>query len=364
MRRTVRGGIRLRGLKVSGTFPSGNARHYYRANGMPLPDAPKDSAEFLAAYVAASKHGEGPLPKGPKAHHKTGTIGAGIRAYMAADTFFTLATGTRQTRRRILEKIEAAYGVGKLADLRAKHIRQDIAKLTPHPANARLKVWRALGRWWVDSGLIETDPARDVRTKATPDSDGHTPWTQADVDLFRSHWPVGNPQRLALELMASTGAAIGDAIRLGPNNIKDGWMTYRRQKSGTLSTVPVESAPVWFPTNPHLADCLSAAPMALTFLCTSSGKPRSAKAAAQWFSGSARAAGLDRGKTAHGVRKWLAVTMAERGATAEQRMAVLGHDTTSQTQAYSQSADAKRIISGTLFDNSPDQVVKLVKKPC
>jgi hypothetical protein len=54
--------------------------------------------------------------------------------------------------------------------------------------------------------------------------------------------------------------------------------------------------------------------------------------------------------------------MAEYGATDGQRMAILGHDTTSQAQDYPKSADARRIISGTNLDNSPQQVVKLVSK--
>jgi len=71
---------------------------------------------------------------------------------------------------------------------------------------------------------------------------------------------------------------------------------------------------------------------------------------------------LDAGKTDHGVRKYVAVTMTENGATPEQRMAILGHDTTKQTQEYSKSADAKKIISGTDFDNFSELVVKTPKK--
>ena|GEM_PF-5954019 len=69
-----------------------------------------------------------------------------------------------------------------------------------------------------------------------------------------------------------------------------------------------------------------------------------------WFGSAATAAGIDTGKTAHGVRKLLAVTMAERKAAPDQRIAILAHDTTAQTLHY--SADARAIISGTGFPNS------------
>ena len=189
-----------------------------------------------------------------------------------------------------------------------------------------------------------------------------TPCVSEDVEKFRAHWPIGTAQRLALELMLHTGAAIGDAVRLGPGNIKDGWLSYRRSKSQTVCTCPMGAqAPAYFPGSPHLQDCIALAPNGLTYLCTPKGYPRSAKSATQWFSKAAGEAQIEAGKTAHGVRKYLAVTMAERGASAEQRMAILGHDTTSQTREYSKTADARRIISGTEFDNFSRPVVKITK---
>lgn len=44
-------------------------------------------------------------------------------------------------------------------------------------------------------------------------------------------------------------------------------------------------------------------------------------------------------------------------------MKVPVHDTTSQTQGYSQTADENRITSGTFVDNSAGQFVKNSEKP-
>jgi len=352
----------LKGLKISGTFPSGNARYYYRRTGakdIPLVDAPINSPKFLEAYVKATK---GERTGSPKIEHRTGTIGAAMRAFLASDHYLTRAASTRLSWKRFIEEFERVFAKAKLSDLRPQHIRKYLGQYEPHPANNRLKVWRAFCKWSVDAGLIESDPARDVRSRATPKTGGFTPWTTKDVEMFRTHWSIGTSQRLALELMLHAGAAIGDAVKLGPGNIKDGWLTYRRSKSGTISTCPITAHwPDWFPGSAFLLTSIELAPRALTFLCTSTGKPRSPKAATQWFARAAKDAGLSEGKTAHGIRKHLAVTMAERGATPEQRMAILGHDTTQQTQDYSKTADARRIISGTKIDNSPEQVVNLRK---
>ncbi|WP_169576936.1 tyrosine-type recombinase/integrase [Sediminimonas qiaohouensis] len=350
----------MKGLKPAGRWPSGNVRYYYRYTtpATPMPDAPKDSPEFLRAYTDAAA-GKPTKVRG-KIRHRTGTIGAGIRAFLASDAYMARATSTRARWRSFAEEFEEFFATARLADLEPRHIRRYLAQFGPHPANNRLKLWRAMGRWWVDNGLLDADPARDVRKRAAPESDGHTPWTAADATAFRYHWPIGSMQRLAFELLAQTGAAIGDAVTLGPGNLRNGWLTYRRTKSKTLCTVPlfVTPRPAYYPSSEDLRTCIEAAPKHLTWLSTARGGSRSPKAAGQWFSKAAREAGIE-GKTAHGVRKYLATYMAEHGATEAQRMAILGHDTTAQTRDYSKTADARKIIQGTDFDNFSDPVDNL-----
>lgn len=361
MRRTVQRGIKLKGLKSSGTWPSGNVRYYYRyaKPAIPLPDAAPNSPVFLAAYAAAAA-GE-PTKVRAKIQHRTGTIGAGIRAFLASDDYLARATSTRSRWKNFAEEFESFFAKAKLEDLRSQHIRKYLARFTPHPANNRLRVWRAMGRWWVDAGLIEEDPARAVRSRAAPKTDGFIPWTLEDAQAFRKYWAIGTQQRFTFELLFLTGAAIGDAVVLGPKNVKDGWLTCKRAKTGTTSIVPlfINNPPHYYPHNSDLLACIAASPRHLTYLSTGKGAARSPKAAGQWFAKAARAAGVE--KTAHGVRKLLASYMAERGATDGQRMAILGHDTTAQAQDYAKSADAKKIISGTDFDNSTEQVVN---SPC
>lgn len=344
MRRAIRGNTHLKGLKRSGSFKSGNPRYYYRRVSPPiaLPDAPIDSPTFLEAYAAAVR--QEPQKVAGAVRHRTGSIGAGVRAFLASDDYLSRRASTRARWVKMAEEIEAIGGRGKLTDLQPKHIRQHLQRYGPHAANNRLKVWRALGRWWVDAGLLDADPARDVRRHAVPKSGGFTPWAQEDVDAFRAHWPIGSMQRLALEILVCTGAAIGDAVTLGPVNVKGGWIEYTRTKSGTICTAPTfTAAPPYYPSSADLRACLDAAPKHLTWLSTKRGASRSPKAAGSWFSRAAKAAGIE-GKSAHGVRKYLAAYMAERGATEAQRMAILGHDTTSQARDYAKSADARRVI--------------------
>ncbi|APE43389.1 hypothetical protein BOO69_08150 [Sulfitobacter alexandrii] len=320
-----------------------------------MPDTPKNDPVFLKKYAELLAAHDGSKPH-PAVRHRTGTLGAGIRAYLASDVFMSLAPTTRALWRRALEDIEARYGAALFDDLQTRHIRKDLSRLNAHPANTRRKIWRGLCRWAEDAGLIEEDPARAVRRRATPKTDGRVAWTRDDVAKFRAHWPHDTHQRLAFELMHRTCAAIGDAGRLGPGMIKDGWLTYRRQKSGSEATCPFNvPGPAWFEADDHLRRCLDQHPRHMTFLVTGRGAPRSPKAAAQWFSRACTAAGLDADKTAHGIRKHRAAVFKENGATDAQRMAILGHETASEAARYSKSADLRRIISGTESSHSDSQ---------
>jgi len=110
--------------------------------------------------------------------------------------------------------------------------------------------------------------------------------------------------------------------------------------------VPVTDAPAWAEPDEHLARALDAQTgRHMTWIVTRSGRSRSVKAFGKWFSDAARAAGVT--KTAHGLRKTRATIMKENGATQDQRMAWLGQESSVEAEAYAESADRRRIISGT-----------------
>lgn len=352
----MRRGVRLKYLNPKGRWPSGNRRYYYRRGGrqIAMPDFPPEHPEFLAQYAAAAKEFED-RPQ-PKAEHRTGTIGAAIRAYLASDHYLSRAASTRAVWRRALESLEACYGHANLADLRPRHIRKDLAKLGTHPANNRLKVWRSLCKWCVDAGMIDTNPARDVSNRKAPKTQGHLAWSRDDVAAFRNRWPHCTPQRLAFELLYWTGARRSDVVRLGPGMLdRDGWLTYEQQKTGGQVEVPFTAqAPSWAEPDDNLSRALEAQPSRhMTWIVTRGGGARSEKAFGAWFGAAARAAGVI-GKTAHGLRKTRGAIMRENGATVDQRMAWLGHESRAEADHYGRSANVRRIISGTESAHSPE----------
>ncbi len=377
MRRPQRGrpGFRMRHLNQSGQFASGNPRYYYKGHvkyggqAIAMPDAPPDSPEFRAAYTAAE---EMPLPRITRA--KAGTLGEKMERYLASDDFLNgLRSSTRGNRRPILSDIGEKYGYVPFRKIETQHIKFDLTKFDPHPANNRLRAWKGFYKWADATGEIAVDPARHIRKRATPESDGHTPWARPDFDQFREYWSLEPPQRLAFEVFYRSLASVVDALKFSPASATEGWLVYQRQKPQrkrrARKTVGVavipwsrQNAPEWF----EWSDDLEAAHAAqnerhLTYIVTKFGKPRSIKATSQWFSAACSDAGLP-DLSAHGIRKGRAATLKENGATTEQRMAIEGHETEEEASFYSRSADLRRVISGTKVPTQSGKLEILANK--
>lgn len=350
-------------LSQSGFFPSGNPRWYFKPKGqkgVAMPDAPSESLEFLQAYVTIS--GNAPTPK-PKTFG-AGSLGAGVTAYLGSSAYHGMATSTKERWRSRCDDIRRRYGAATLENLSARNIKKDLSTFEGHSRNNRLKVWRSLCAYWDEMGDIEINIALQVAKSKTEDTGGFTPWTREDLTAFRDHWRIGTKQRLAFELMYRTCAAIGDACNLTRGQVKDGWLTYTRQKSKSEATCPFDvEGPHWFGATDDLQACLACEPQHITYMTTERGKSRSPKAASSWFSKAATAAGLDTDKAAHGIRKGRAAMFKEDGASADQRMAILGHETESEATRYSKSADLRRTVEGTEKFQLSEQVPSLNFNP-
>ncbi|MGM0583353.1 MAG: tyrosine-type recombinase/integrase [Pseudomonadota bacterium] len=251
----------------------------------------------------------------------------------------------------MLDDIRQRYGQGRIADLRADHIRKDLDRFTGHAANNRLRAWRGLCAWATDAGLFPRDPSDGLKRKKTAKSEGHIPWTADEVAAFRARWPVGSVDRLAFELIHWTGARVSDVVKLGEGHVdRDGFLAFRQTKTGGDVFVPLRcELPEFAEGMAGDLDLLHAALEARgerrpTFLTTAGGEARSVKAFSQWFAAKARAAGI-RGKSAHGLRKTRAIALVEAGAKPHQVGAWTGHESLKEIERYAKRYDRKRVLT-------------------
>jgi integrase len=171
------------------------------------------------------------------------------------------------------------------------------------------------------------------------------------------------------EVLHWTGARISDAVKIGAGHVgRDGVLAFTQTKTRDMAFVP------WTCALPDYASDMeedrqflhqSLAPFAghMTFLATH-GRSRSHKAAGHLIATAAQKLGI--GKSAHGLRKYRATTLAESGATASQIAAWTGHRSLSEVAHYTRSADRRRAVMGTEQDrnfvNRHDPDCKLSEK--
>lgn len=352
MRRSPRSGtVTLTNIKTV-TDRKGRVRHYLQVRGKPLvrlPDAPMDSPDFLAAWSAAMKQAKGVDPR-----PVSGSIALLCAAFLKSPAFRQHSISYQGVLRRHVNAIREKLGKALARDLEPRHITINMADLTPSVARARLKAWRAMALYGMETGVLSADPTEGVKRPAAAKGTGHPAWTRDEVEAFRVRWPIGTVQRAIFEALFWTGCRISDAVQIGPGMVnRDGVLAYRQRKTGGMAYVP------WTCALPDYADprdrdlALAAlAPLAghMTFLATKQGRARSGKSIGNDLSAAARKAGVM--KSAHGLRKARATVNAEGGATAHQIGAWTGHESLSEVEHYTRAVDRMRAVIGAERDGN------------
>jgi integrase len=329
---------------------NGQVFKYHRRTRASLPnDVPEDHPRFIAAWQREEAKDGSPKPR--KAI--SGSIVAGCEEYLGSNSYRSLSESYRPVIRRHVEKIKeqaaAAPGVPMMRDLAPEDVQADLEPLTPAVASSRRKAWRKLAEFWKIKGHTRMNVSEGVSRKPMPKTDGHKEWSKEDLETFRSHWPIGSPQRTAAELLQWTGARCIDVVTIGPQMVlANGILAFRQRKTGVTAYVPW-TAPA-FGLEAQRADLLRSTDdaKALVFLLTIHGKPRSHKAFSQWFSKAARDAGLV-GLTAHGLRKYRMNQLAEGGVSVLGMQSWVGHVTLQEVEEYTKRAQRQNVF----FVNRP-----------
>lgn len=284
------------------------------------------------------------------------------------------APGIRWTA--FLDGFRAKNGKRQASELTPQLMERmrDMMSDTPAAANQWARIVGQMLAYCKRVGLIENNPLSEGLEKLPPTyPGGFRTWREDEIDAFEAHHPLGTVPRLAFALALYTGAAAVDLVKLGRQNLGDGRIRYRRQKTerrkGTEET-PVVSILVL----PALAEVLALAPAdTLTFLETERGDVRSEGGLNHQFREWVDAVpGLDapdkngRRLTLHGLRKAVGRRLAERGASPHTIQAWLGHESINSVQVYTKMYDREKSadMGAELLVSAPkhDKVVRLKRK--
>jgi integrase len=242
----------------------GKPRLYYRRPGRPrVPlTGPLYSDAFWKAYHAAEACSNTSSVATSGDH--PGSISALIAAYYGSAEWKALAPSSRNTYRRQLERFRAVNGTKPVATLETRHVNRILDQMADRPASAnnlrdRLNV---LMQFAVSDGWREDNPITNAK-RIKHVTKGYRSWSEVDISAFRKRWPIGTPQRLAMEILLHTGLRRSDAVRLGRQHVVDGTIF-------VLTTVKSQGrTELAIPIHPSLRPILATAPSDhLTYIVT------------------------------------------------------------------------------------------------
>lgn len=139
--------------------------------------------------------------------------------------------------------------------------------------------------------------------------------------------------------MLWTGQRRGDAIRMGRQHIRDGFLDFGQRKTGKELVLPVA---------PPLLKAIVALPPAakghLCFLVNNHGKPFSDAGFGNRMRKWCDEAGLPQ-CSAHGLRKAMQRRLAELGMNNQSLKSLSGHSGDAEVALYTRAADQKRMAT-------------------
>lgn len=316
----------------------GKPRHYYRRKGfarVAIPGVP-GSSEFMAVYASC---GTPSAPVEPRSRLQPRSINALIVEYYRSAEWANLKASTRPGYRCSLERFRESHGSKGVASILPKHLEaifHGMANRSGAAKNLRKRLRRvfqlAVRLGWRNDNPVQATEAPRRKVK------GFTPWGEASIQAYEARWPSGSRERLALALLLYTGQRKSDVITMGRQHVKAARIRVCQLKTDVRLSIRI---------HPALQAELDAAPVGMTFLLTSFGKPFTSGGFGNWFRERATMAGLD-GLTAHGLRKAAGRRLAEAGCTAKEIMAVLGHTTMQQVELYTRDADQETLADAAM----------------
>lgn len=322
------------------------------------------SAEFRKLYEL-SLAGEDVAPSpirlsGPK---PKGSVGYAVGFYLGSEKFAALSFFTKRNRLPMLEKFRERYGDEDMRMLTREAVVQIVA--AERLASNQRKLRSALSDMCsvlceeqTPSAIrIASSPVIGIRTKKLAQSEGWPAWTDKDCEKFEKRWPLGTHQRLAYEIMRWTGLRIRDAVRLGPEHVKQAKAVNGKPVT-MISLVPVKTrkqplSRMYAQMTPQLRRAIDATPVVglQTFLVNrGQNQSKSWPANGQpsnWFKEACIEAGIapktGRGCAAHGLRKYRLVELLHQGWQYEQIMRLSGHTSRVTLEKYLRGADRERM---------------------
>jgi integrase len=327
----------------------GKTRHYLRIRRVEYPiRGEPGSSEFLEHYSALlALHHPAERNVRPRSSangiqrptFRPGSVGSVIGKYLKSNQHAALADRTRQAYRRALEAIRENIGHRVLVRLDTDDVDLYCAQIANERGAASADLQRHLisTLWKFSKGLREC--RRKGRSNPTVSASKHykvrhphKPWP---LPVQRAFLEAANPTlNLAFHLLLYTGQRRGDVVAMRWSDFDGNKIHITQGKTEETVSVHVHK---------KLRELLEATPRVNERILTNRwGKPCTPGALTTAINRTLNEIGASK-YTLHGLRKTVAVTLAELGCSELEIMAVLGHKTSKMALHYCREARKARL---------------------
>ena len=318
----------------------GGLRCYFRHAGIRIalhgeigsPEWWRQYSDALAGHPVTAPR----LPATPRV--RAGSVASVIAAVIASAEYQNLRTTSQRSYQRPLQILRDLAGDMLIDKMKREHFVKIVElqrRVSISAGNEMLKVCRAVGRYALMLGLIESDPVAGLRKQGPKQRGGHHTWLPEEAAQYRAHYPnwLSLP-RLVFEIAHETGLRRGDLCRLGRQHVVGKIIkivpTKTSKKTGATATIEITD---------QLRAALDLVRDRLTFVVGADGQPITPDHLGWLFAGWCREAGLPDRCRLHGLRKSLGSRLATAGAELWEIGAVLGDSDPKSIQVYTAGRD-------------------------
>lgn len=271
-----------------------------------------------------------------KSQETTWTITDLVDAYKASRQNRLLAPATRRNTEKTYRWL-APLASKRLDDIRKSDINQILDGLTPGSAHIFLSRTRALFAYARSLDEMTNDPTMGL---SAPPSGEFRPWSQDEVDAFLKGGT--DTTAMAIKLAYYTGQRMSDVLSMKWSDIHDGGIDVVQQKTKT---------PLHIPIHPKLKTALrehAKTHKGEHIISMADGEAYSLGTFRKKFLLERNRLGLPKDLVFHGIRKLTAVSLAEKGASTKEIMAVGGWKTMKQVDHYCKGASQKKLAQAAI----------------
>lgn len=254
-----------------------------------------------------------------------------VAHYRKSRNFIDLSSSTKTNTMKAIKYL-SPWRSTPLDEIRPSEMASVMDGLTPGNAHIFLSRARALFSYARRLGEMTSDPLSGL---SAPKTGEYRPWTDKE---YRRFLALGTPTTaMAIRMAFYTGQRLSDVLKMRWSDIDGSIIRVKQQKTGVELEIAI---------HPTLKKALDSHPVNGDVILTDeNGNPFNIRSFRCKFARERKKLGLPPDLVFHGIRKLMACTMAEKGATPQAIMAVGGWKSLRQVSHYCKGANQRELAA-------------------